>query len=269
VESNNENKKLGFWSKIVSSVQGIKHYDAVLKESVGKSILYLLLIALVLGTVGTIRGAIDINNGISTFIKMYNQKCPNFELKNGELSVKGNMPLILSQDKNNYVVIDTTNSTNPDVLDSYSQGILILKDKMIQKKNNSQTTVTEFKSLNGITINKELVNEWLPLANFIIPFYFLKDIIWYFLGGLLSALILAFFALIINGGFKTNLTYGQLYRISIYGLTTPLIIDTLFKIFDINFFSFYRLVYHVIAFGYVCFALYRLKKSQNNTAINC
>lgn len=267
MEDNMEKRKFSFWMKIVSSVQGIKHYEHVLKEAAGKAVLYLLLISLLLGAIGTVRGAIEVNDGISKFIKIYNDKCPNFELENGELSVDGDMPIVLSEDEENYIVIDTTNNTNPDVLDSYSEGILILKDKMIQK-NGIQTQVTDFKSLQEVTINKNIVNRYLPFANAIIPFLFLGNILWYFLGGILSSVFLALFALIINGIFKTKLKYGQLYSLSIYALTTPLIIDTIFKILYLEHFSFYWLVYHIIAYIYIGFVLNKLKNSQNNIAIN-
>jgi hypothetical protein len=268
MEDNTENRKLSFWMKIVSSVQGIKHYENVLKETTGKAVIYLLLISLLLGAVGSLRGAFEVNDGISKFMKVYNDKCPNYELKNGELSVDGSMPIVLSQDEDNYIVIDTTNSTNPDVLDSHSNGILLLKDKMIQKKNGVQTEVTDFKSLQGVTINKNIVNRYLPFARVIILFIFLGNILGYFLGGLLSSLFLALFALIINEIFKTKLKYGQLYSLSIYALTTPLIINTLFKILSLEHFSFYWLIYHIIAYVYIGFVLNNLKNSQNNIAIN-
>jgi hypothetical protein len=268
MEDNTEKRKLSFWTKIVSSVQGIKHYENVLKESVGKSILYLLLISLLLGAIGSIRGAIGVNDGISEFIKIYNEEWPDFELINGELSVEGKMPIDLSEGEDYYFVIDTTNNTSPDVLDSRSEGILILKDKMINKKSGAQTEVIDFKSLEGFSINKNLVNRYLPFAKVIIPFIFLGNMFGYFLGGLLSSLFLAIFALIINGIFKTKLKYGQLYSLSIYALTTPLIIDMLFKIFNLEHFSFYWLVYHTIAYVYIGFILNKLKNSQNNIMLN-
>lgn len=268
MENNIEKRKLNFWTKVISSVEGIKHFKDVLKETVGKSVLYLLLIALLLGVVGSIRGAVDFNNETSKLIQMYNDKWPNFELKDGELTVEGNMPMVLSQDNDNYVIVDTTNNTSPDVLNSHSKGLLILKDKMIEKKNEVQTQVIDFKSFQGMTINKDVVNNYLPLIKVITPFIFIGTILWYFLGGLLSALLLALFALIINAIFKTDLKYGQLYSLSIYALTTPLIIDVIFKIFSIQHFSYYWLFYHVIAFGYICFALNKLKNSKNNTEIN-
>lgn len=263
MEGNIKKEKINFWDKLIGSVEGIKHYQYILKETGGKAIIYLLLMSLLVGAIASIRSSVDVNNEISKFIQVYNNKCPNFEIKNGELSVEGNMPMVLSRDNNNYVVVDTTNQTNPDVLDSYNQGILILKDKIIQKKNGAQTQVTNFKSLNGMTIDKKLINEYLPFIKIVIPFIFIGRMLWYFIGGLLSSLFLALFALIVNGGFKTNLTYGKLYSISIYALTTPFIIDMIFKIFNINHFSYYWLVYHIIAFAYICFALYRARSSSN------
>lgn len=268
MENDVEKIKPNFWRKIIGSVQGIKHYEVIVKDTVGKSILYLLLIALLLGGIGSIRGAIDTSNDISQFISIYNNKCPNFELKNGELSVDGNMPLTLSQDKSYYFVIDTTNTINPDVLNSYDKGLLVLKDKMIEKQSKVQTQVVDFKSFKGITVNKDIINKYLPLAKLIIPFIFIGNILWYFIGGLLSALILALFALILNSIFKTELKYGQLYSLSIYALTTPLIIDVLFKIFSVEHFSYYWLFYHLIAFGYICFALNNYKKSRKSTQLS-
>lgn len=74
----------------------------MLKETTGKAVLYLLLISLFLGAIGSIRGSIEVNNGISEFIKIYNDNCPNFELINGELSVEGVMPMVLSENEDNY-----------------------------------------------------------------------------------------------------------------------------------------------------------------------
>ncbi|WP_297427276.1 DUF1189 domain-containing protein [Clostridium sp.] len=268
MEYNEEREKLSFWKKIISSIQGIKHYENVLKDPVGKSILYLLLISLLLGTIGAIRVSIEVNNGISRFISIYNAKCPNFEIKNGELSVDGNMPIVLSKDDYNYIVIDTTNKTSPSILDSHSEGILILKDKIIQKKNKVQTQVIDIKSLQGLYIDKTIVNTYLYFVKAIIPFIFIGNIFGYFLGGLLSSLFLALFALIINGIFETKLKYGQLYSLSIYALTTPLIISTLFEILNLKHFSFYWLVYHIIAYVYIGFALNKLKNSSNNIVAN-
>lgn len=267
MEDNTEKIKLSFWKKIIGSIQGIEHYENMLKETTGKAVLYLLLISLFLGAIGSIRGSIEVNNGISEFIKIYNDNCPNFELINGELSVEGVMPMVLSEDEDNYIIIDTTNSTNPDVLDSYSEGILILKDKIIQKENQLQTQVIEFKSLQGLTINKDIAYSYFHYAKIIIPFIFIVNILGYFLGGLLSSLFLALFALIINGIFKTKLKYGQLYSLSIYALTTPLIINTILKILSIEHFSFYWLVYHTIAYVYIGFTLNKLKSSKNNISL--
>ncbi|MFL0245601.1 DUF1189 domain-containing protein [Candidatus Clostridium stratigraminis] len=268
MEDKMEKRNLSFGMRIINSVQGIKHYQDVLKESTGKAILYLLLISLILGFIGSIRGAFDANKGISEFIQIFNVNCPNFELKNGELSVDGNMPIVLSDDQDNYIVIDTTNNTNPDILDSHSKGILVLKDKMINKKNELQTQVTDFTSFQGFTLDKNTINRFLPYVKAVIPFIFIGNIIWYFLGGLLSSLFLALFALIINGIFKVKLKYGQLYSLSIYALTTPLIINTIFKIFSIEHFSFYWLAYHIIAYIYIGFALNKLKDNQNYIALN-
>lgn len=267
MERNYEEKKLNFWMKIISSIKGINHCKEAIRETAGKAILYLLLFALIFGAVGSIRSAVDTNREISKFINVYNTKCPDFELVNGELTVEGNMPMTLAQNEDYYFVIDTTNSTSPDVLNSYNQGILILKDKFIQKKNALQTQTIEFSSLRGMTINKSKVNRYLPLAKLIIPFIFVGNILKYFLGGLISALILALFALILNSTFKTNLSYGQLYSLSIYALTVPIIMDVIFLIFNINHFPFYWLVYHGIAFAYIWYSLNKLKESQSSTEI--
>lgn len=264
MENNIERRKLSFWSKIVHSIKGIKHYDVVVKEKAGKAITYLLLFALLIGSIGAIRGVVETNNEISKFISAYNEKCPNFEIKDGELSVEGDQPVVLSQDSKYYFVIDTTGSTSPDVLNSYNEGILVLKDKFIEKKNALETQTFEFKSLQGTTITKGLVNNYLPLARVILPVIFIGNILRYFIGGLISALILALFALIINEIFKTQLKYGQLYSISIYALTAPMLFDVILQILNINHFSYYGFVYHLFAFAYICFGLHRLKKELDN-----
>lgn len=267
MENNIQEKNLNFFTRIINSVEGIKHYKYILKETVGKAIIYLLLLSLILGVVASIRTSIIANTEISKLIHVYTNDLPNFELKNGELNVEGNMPMVLSEDRDYYVVIDTTNNTNPKVLDSYDKGLLILKDRMIEKRNTAQFQTIDFKALQGVTINKSVINNYLPITKLIIPFIYIVNILGYFLGGLLSALFLALVALIINAIFRTDLKYGEIYIIAIYALTTPMIIDVFFKIFNIQYFSYYSWLYHIIAFAYICFSLNKLKISKNNNEI--
>lgn len=266
MENNVTTKGPNFFVKIANSVQGLKHMDTILKETTGKAILYLLLVSLIFGVFSSIRPAIEINSGISGFIKMFNDKCPNFEISDGELKVDEKMPLDLSEN-GYYFVIDTTNSTNPDVLDKYSEGILLLKDRYIQK-NNGRTQSIDFSSFNNMTIDKEKVNRFLPLAKMIVPLIFLGNFLKYFLGGLISALILGILALIINGAFNTGLEFNNLYAISIYALTMPMIIDVIFSIFSIPYFKNFLLFYHAIGFLYICYALYNLKKTYEAPKTN-
>ena len=61
------------------------------------------------------------------------------QIKDGQLKIDGKMPIVISNRNNDYYIIDTSGKTDQSVLNSYDRGVLILKDKLIQKIDQQNT----------------------------------------------------------------------------------------------------------------------------------
>ena len=240
-----ENEKMNVFKKFYKNLIDFKSYRYFHKETMGRAFLYLLLITLIFGGIISAKTAYNYNTGVSKVITYFNDKVPDFTLENGELNVDADMP-IKNVSGNDIMIIDTTNDTSESILDNYDTGILITKDKMIQKKSSLQTTVTQFSSLGNLKLTKAMLKSYIPLLKigsvFIVGFM----LIGFYLSKLFSALLISLIGLIFNSAMDTKLDYGNIYKFSIYSLTVPIIIKTIIQFFNITV-PFFFLIYYGIA----------------------
>jgi hypothetical protein len=253
-------ERMGFVSKVADSITKPEAYGYFIKQTVGKAIVYLILLTLIFESLNLVRPVIDYNTGINQLIRSFNMNMPDFELKNGELNVNGNMPII-SGDVNYVVIVDTTGGTGENALDNYNAGILILKNKIIQKESSFQKKEYNLKDFGTLTIDKSDVKGWIPLLKVINVFIILFGYIGFFAGKLLSALILALIGLIISGSMKLRKDFGDLYKISIYSLTLPIIIKVLLSVIKYTI-PYFFIIYYGIAVFYLWKALSIIKKNE-------
>lgn len=256
---NCENMKTNLFYKIFNSITNLKSYTNFLKETLGKAILYLFLISLIFGILGSMRGVINSNLEITDFKNVYNQKLRDFQIKDGEFKIDKKMPIIISNRSNDYYLIDTSGKTPQSELNKYDRGILILKDKLIEKIDKYNIQVIYFNSFGSNIINQDTINEYLPLLRMIPPFVILGIIIGYFIGGLLIALIVSIFVQIFYR--RINIDFESLYKISIYSLTAPLFLDTVLSVFKIDI-PYWTFLYAIITLVYVVIALKYAEKNN-------
>lgn len=253
-------EKMRFTVKVTDSITKPETYGYYLKETVGKAILYLLFITLIFGSLNLVRPIIDFNTGIKQLTRSFNMNMPDFTLKNGELKVEGNMPII-SGDNNYIFIVDTNGSTGENALDKYNAGVLILKNKIIQKQNSFQKNEYNFRDFAGLTLNKSDIQGYIPLLKVINVFIVLFGYIGFFAGKLISALILTLIGLIINISMKAGKDFGALYKLSIYSLTLPIIIKVLLNVINYQI-PYFFIIYYGIALFYIWKALSIIKKNE-------
>ncbi|MCX7920632.1 MAG: DUF1189 domain-containing protein [Clostridia bacterium] len=257
-----EEVNTNFFTKAVKSISDFGYYKNLIKQSVGKSISYLLLLCLILGTISMIRPVLEFNRGISTFISAFEKNIPEFVLENGELNVSGPMPVTTEEDGAIFI-IDTSGRTGVEALNNYDNGMLVLKDKMIQKNlGNIQTT--EFSSLAGLKLTKSDIGQWLPFLKFISVFIVLFGLIVFIIGKLLSALLISIIGLLLNAIVSAGLTFKDIFKMAVYSLTLPIILKVILSAAAINV-PFFWLVYYLIAVFYVGYAMTLIKKENQIT----
>lgn len=244
-----ETKKIGIFRKFIYSLYKPKAYNEFLKQSTGKAILYIFLLSLVLGVINSLFIIIPINSVKSSFQDDFSENIPDFQLKDGVLSIDADMPIKYVEDEN-IVYVDTENPIDPNIIDEYETGFLITSDSMIVKQNGIEQSISFNTMDSEFVLNKDTLIDLIPLTiNLIIVFFLILYPIFIFIQKLLFAAILALFGILIGNILKKTLSYSECFRLSLYSLTLPMVL-TIFDIFGIiNWMVFLAIALFYLFFG--------------------
>lgn len=248
---------MSFFKKMAYSVTSIGMYPKMIKQGVGKAFLYLFLLTLIFGTIDSVVTGYNVNQAVGQFADTLKEEIPEFTLKNGTLQVEGDMPMILQETESSVLAIDTTGQLDESFLNDYESGLLVLKHKAINKKNQFSTEEFSFQQFN-LTLTKDNLISWLPYLKWAGVIFGVFAWIFFFIGKMASALFIALIGLIASAVFKAKMPFGQLYTTSIYALTMPILADLIFKLFNMNL---PVLVYYVIAVLYMVLAVEKMKRA--------
>ena len=242
---------MGFGRKFINSLYNFKAYNVFFNQSIGKGILYLFLLCICLSTIGNIFTAFSLNTAFNEAQDAVDNDIPDFSFSNGQLNVDGDMPIILDEGQTLFY-IDTKNDVDSSVLDKYTSGIILTKDKMIQKQNTAQIQTFDLKQMQDISFNKADLSPALKsikLLAIILMFIFFP--LGSFIGKLISSfVIMGLGGLIINAILNKNLKYTDCVKLGMYSLTIPIIIKLIVGIIGINI-SFFFVLYYGIALLYL------------------
>ena len=246
-----EDQKMSFFQRIFKSITNFEFYTYILKESLGRAFLYLVLLSLLLGAIGLIQPIIGVNEGINLAIQYFQADVPEFTFANGELDVQGEMPIIMGEEESVFI-IDTSGQLDATVLDDYESGVFISRYEMISKENGFETRRINFSQLRELSFTKSDVERWLPHLRWIHLIVMIFGLAGAILAKLISTLFISLLGLIVNAVKKAGLSYKDIYKLGIYAITLPAIIKLIIgqMPFEIPFFS-------VIYYGVVVFYLWK------------
>jgi len=259
-------KKMGFFRQFKNSVTDFNSYNIYIIYSLRRAFLYLFLLTLIFGTITGVKVLYDFNTGLNEIIQGVQTEIPNFKLQNGELFVDANMPLLLDKSQDSIFIIDTSEQTNQNILKDYPRGILITKNEVIQKKNEIETSLYSFKDLGDLVVTKSDFEKYLPYLKILNVFIVVFGFIGFFIGKLFSVLILSLVGLLISKIQKYDSGFGNLFKVSIYVLTLPLMIKTVLVLFDVTI-PYFSLLYYGIAIFYLWHIIKILNRPKDGTVI--
>ena len=235
------------------------------KQTAGSTIGYLILLSLFLGIIGVIRPVIEINKGVDEIYHAFQKESREFIFSNGELKIEGQMPIVYNATNGDseIFIIDTSGKTSREDLAKYDKATLITSNYMIQKKNSMQITETNFNALRSFTISKADVEKFIPYLKYISIILVIFGPITFFIGKLFTALIVSLLGMIIKSIQKVNITFGTIYKLSIYALTLPIMVNVSLKLTNLEIPHFYKL-YCLGAAAYLWFGLKAIKDEEGN-----
>jgi len=250
------NLLVGFFKDMNDSAINLSAYRKFADRPWGRVIGYLVLLVFILGTPVMLSFVYDFNRALKMGINEFSKEAPDFVLKNGELEVAGKMPLVI-EDKiveNSVFIIDTSGSTDASVLQNYESGIFISKTQLVNKLNNMETQTFNFSELQGIELTKADVEKLLPYLKLTGFFIILFGLLYFIFAKAVSAVFFGVVCLLFSQIQQAGLTYGQAFKITVYALTIPVLLQALMAILMPGLF-YAGVVYYTVLLLYLWFAV--------------
>lgn len=253
-------KKMNFFTQLFKSIFDFNGYKYFVKSKTSQSMVYLLFVTLIFGTLGLIKPMYVFNRNVEEIDDVFENKVSDFVFENGELNVSGKMPVTVRK-KHNTVIIDTSGSTDRSVLDKYASAVFISKNEIIKKENNEYIEASFNKLPAGIKVIKADLKNLESFMKWVNVFMAAAGLIAYFFGKIISAIMTSFAATIVTAVKGVELKFDELFKLSIYALTLPSILKIIVSCSGKDI-SFFYLVYYTIALIYVSKAVSLIKEEK-------
>ena len=236
--------------KLKLSIYDKNFGTGIRQEKTAKSVKYLVILMAVIGSIIMIKADFKMYYGLDKFTTTLKNDYPDFELKDGYLFCQGDMPFII-QDKDAIIIFDTTGKTDASVLNGYSSGALITESTLVYKKNNVESrtyNLSEAKMFNFTRTGRiGIIHNWTIPA---LIFVFLFGVFFIFLWKMTGVFFLSLIALVLSKILSVDLDFQTLFKISIYAIVVPTIIDSGLDLAGVNIPHFW-VVYYAIAIFYL------------------
>ena len=268
---------MGIVHKFAYSFFDFKAYRKFLSQGLLKGIFYLFLVSLVFSTLGNISTLSVFNDDVTRLENKYVKEAPEFELKDGVLSIDsaepiiykytGDSPILSMLIKNftigDVLIADTSGKTDVSALDDYSNATYINSTSISLKKNGQIIGTINFSENTSLELNKQTLENYFSILNtvFAISLLLIGPIV-AFLNNLITIFIMIGpITFMYSRNFKANLTYLQCCIIAMYGLTLPLVLEALATITNM-YTSEFAFIFFIVAFIYSTLAIKNIGSSK-------
>lgn len=246
-----EEVKISFWKKLKISIFGLEDYQKLAVQKVGKTIGYLAKLMLIFAFILSIVLTYQFTNSVDKVKQYIENQFEEISYQDGILKVvqKNNEknPIVIVDEErlSAKFIIDTDDLTNEQVdkhaeeVKGYTNGIVILKDKIIVKTGMAAASTTvNLKDIadqyHVVKLDKQDIlsmlsgsNIWMLYIAFFITMYIYLFII-YFSTVLIDALLYSLLGYIAGVFSRLRLKYSATYNIAVHALTVPIILNLIY-----------------------------------------
>lgn len=222
-----EGVTLDFFRKFWWSITKPASYRGFLGQSTGRAMRYLALLVLLVSIPAIVYINEGMTGGVHQWKVLIDQWCPDFKLSNGHLKVYSQMPIISDNGDGTITIIDTGGKSYQSILAEYPTASFIFTRDQIFQLRSGQPRVVDFKSVKFITLTKDNLVYMLSHFRWLNLFVVILGFPIFYLLKIVEALAGALVAMLIGFIIRSPLDYGQAFKISVYALTLPYIIECL------------------------------------------
>ena len=253
-----------FIEKLKLSIYEKKFGAGIRQEKTAQSVKYLVIVMAVIGSIIMIKADFKMYYGLDKFTTTLKNDYPDFELKDGYLFCQGDMPFII-QEKDDIIIIDTTGKTDASVMNSYSNGALITQSTLVYKKSLVESRTYNLSDMKMFNFTKAGLIKF--IHNCLIPgliVVFLFGAFFIYLWKMIGVFFLSLIAFVVSKVVSVDMDYQNLFKISIYAIVVPTIIDSGLDLAGVNIPHFW-IVYYAIAIYYLWRFIKLPKENEDET----
>ncbi len=218
-----------FFINLWRSTTNFRFYKEVAFQKVSKSIGYFFLFIFLITLILSMKFSTTLIQGMDEVSKELGDRLPEIRIENGIVSTDAQEPFTI-EEKYFIFIIDTTGKITT-VDPSYKQGILLTKNKLIHRQSEIETREYDLSKIKSFTVNKEAMERWKKtFSRFAFPILLVSLFPYFIVAKLIHILLFSLIALIINTAIKANLKYENLFNISLFALTPPVLLATIFNL---------------------------------------
>lgn len=218
-----------FFINLWRSATNFRFYKEIAFQGVSKNMGYFFLFIFLITLVLSMKFSTALIQGMGEVSREIGDKLPEIRIENGIVSTDAQEPFVI-EEKNFIFIIDTSGKTIT-IDPSCKQGILLTKNKLINKQSEFETREYDLSKIKSFTLNKEAMERWRKVfSRFALPILLVSLYPYYTVVKLIQILLFSLIALIVNTATKTNLKYENLFNISLFALTPPVLLATIFTL---------------------------------------
>lgn len=275
------NKNNSFFKELFASIKDFDKYQDFAIKKVNKEIMYILKLMVIFTFIISLAFTFKIHIEKNKLAEYVNENISDIKFENGKLSVNNDEKVIIKNIalENMAIFIETKQLSEEDIrkyeeeIDEYSNGIILLHDKVIVK--------TEISNGHASFLYSDIVKEY-DIMNFnkqyfldtingkeVFIFYMMFFVIFclymfiiYFITILIYAIMLTILGRITSMLLRIPLQYKAIFNMAIHSLTLPIILNLIYII--VNLFTgftikYFQVMYSTISYIYIVVAILMIK----------
>ncbi len=205
---------VSFFEALLRSCTDFKFYKEIFFQPFGKTLRYLLLLALFATLAIGIRYSFTINKFMHEGLKWVEQNIPRIEIVDGLAKAEVDQPFVKKYDEFVFI-IDTTDQIK-EISKEYKSGLLLTKDRLIIKNDEIRSQDFELKNIKNFILDQKTLEKWKKfLVYIIIPFMVAMQFFYFIFAKAVQVLLASLVVMVARPLFK----FTNILNICIYALT--------------------------------------------------
>lgn len=225
-------------NSLIRSSTDFRFYKEIFIQPIGKTLRYLLALALLVTLILGIRYGIALNRFSKETLKWVEEKAPYIEITDGVVMADVAQPY-LAEGEGFVMMIDTTGATAR-IGEKYKTGILLTKDKLIIKHDEIRTQEFDLSKIKSFKLDQNTFGRWRKFFVYVLmPLMVIMQFFYFVIAKLIQVLLAGLVVLI----FKPGLKYSNILNLCIYALTPVTLLSLLVTLVSPRPVPFFGLVY--------------------------